>query len=513
MRLIIKLWVSVICLIACSISVCYASNVKDIDSNSFYYYKGEKVPLKAIENANNTADVNISNSDEYPLYITIKNGKISRRYTNQEVNNISAVQRIGLMEQSKFYKIRQYLSEKNDTIEITPIIYVKIADYDVAKTCIEKVCEMYDLSVCGQINEMPEWYILQVNNPDQDPLEISNKICESGMFLSVSSDFLNMIKLNASYDEYTDNQWAICNDYKTDINATEAWNIATGKGVKIAIYDQPLEYMGKYHKDFADNISSLHYTVKDYDTQKTYMHGINCAGIAAAVRNNGIGISGVAPDAEIVPITLVHDRATDSLNVNDYVDGFIWAKNNVDVISCSFSFTCVSETVDDAIYQAYKKGRNGKGCVIVIASGNDNNVYVDYPSNLGYHVLSVGGYAIESSKNFIYNHGIGLDVVAPAYHILTTEVGDSYRYMDGTSASTPQAAAVAALMLEVNPDLTAIQVLDIIKGRTVEKCAAKYDTKPFLHTIKQSSNVKLDAAGCVKRALDWKLYSDYYKNN
>jgi subtilisin family serine protease len=133
-----------------------------------------------------------------------------------------------------------------------------------------------------------------------------------------------------------------------------------------------------------------------------------------------------------------------------------------------------------AFERARTKGRGGLGCVLVAAVGNDQGP-VNFPARLPL-VLGVGASnpwdeiktltSRDGESWWGSNHGPGLDLLAPGVRIPTTDLHGRRGYgaadfvtdFNGTSAATPHVAAAAALLLAVNPRLTAARIRDIIIG-------------------------------------------------
>lgn len=216
-------------------------------------------------------------------------------------------------------------------------------------------------------------------------------------------------------------------------------------------------------------------------------HGTHVAGIIGAVRNNNLGIDGVANFVSIMPIRAVpdgdeHDK--DIANAIRYaVDNGAW------VINMSFgkSFSPEKAWVDEAVKYA-----SDKGVLLVHAAGNDaKNIDVEdnFPSrNFNYDTLktftnwiNVGASgAIESEIAAPFsNYGKReVDVFAPGVSIYSTlPGGNAYGGMDGTSMASPVVAGVAALILSYYPELTPEQVISIIKTSSV-KITEKVTIKP-----------------------------------
>lgn len=286
------------------------------------------------------------------------------------------------------------------------------------------------------------------------------------------------------------NQWGI-----DQIQAPEAWDTETGKGdVVIAILDTGVDYD---HEDLAGNMwtDSNGYYGYDFVNGDDYpdddfndSHGTHCAGIAAAVTNNGIGIAGVSWKSKIMAVKMLNELGEGS--VDGEVEGIHYAADNgAEIISMSFGTSgyppTPSDSERDAINYAYEKG-----CVLVAASGNDNEPYVAYPAAYE-NVIAVG--ATNSSDERCHpgdwpadlssgsNYGTELDVLAPGVTILSTvrmgtgTVDLNYDNMDGTSMATPFVSGLAALILSHLPGLAPSDVRRIIERTAVDVGSTGWD--------------------------------------
>ena len=218
----------------------------------------------------------------------------------------------------------------------------------------------------------------------------------------------------------------------------------------------------------------------------TFTHGTPCASVALAV-SNGRGIVGAAPNAMFMPVsgTSFSNRATEQMF--DYC-----IENGADIISCSWGTTdpnfSLGSIKSEAISRAATKGRNGKGCIILFATGNDDldfvNFYAAHPD-----VIAVGASTSQDDYASYSNRGREVSVVAPSngdWPILAARAswdegiswetgvykfyrdgndrGPLYKHFGGTSSSTPLVAGVCALILSANPGLTAREVKDILQS-------------------------------------------------
>src|SRR5207248_8596592 len=116
------------------------------------------------------------------------------------------------------------------------------------------------------------------------------------------------------------------------VGADKAWATGTGKGVTIAIVDTGVDLT---HPDLAAHIvPGQNFIEPGRPPQDDFGHGTHVAGIAAAVANNGIGVAGVAPGANIMPVRVLHkerqpDGSYEGTGTSADVDaGIHWAADH-----------------------------------------------------------------------------------------------------------------------------------------------------------------------------------------
>ncbi len=199
-------------------------------------------------------------------------------------------------------------------------------------------------------------------------------------------------------------------------------------------------------------------------------HGTHVGGIVAAVRNNGVGIDGIADGVRIMPVRAVpngDERDKDVANAIRYA-----ADNGADVINMSFgkSYSPHKDVVDAAVQYA-----DSLGVLMVHAAGNDGE-NVDSTDNYPTRRYRDGGSAdlwIEVGASSwkekpdlaapFSNYGEEtVDVFAPGHAIYSTVPDDEYERNDGTSMAAPMVSGVAALIMAYYPELTAAQVRELI---------------------------------------------------
>lgn len=303
--------------------------------------------------------------------------------------------------------------------------------------------------------------------------DAANAIYETGKFAASVADFVSNDKL-ISYDPNVTHQWGLYNPIYEgmDISISPAWNYSTGRGIKIGISDDGIELT---HSDLAANIYPLSYDTESGTSPSRVFdpHGTHCAGIAAAVRNNGIQVAGVAPDAKLMSVSNSL-RGVTKLEEN-LANGINWAwQNGADIISCSW-WCAKNDILENAINQALARGREGKGCIFVKSAGNTGGA-ISYPGDYRKEVLAIANMRIDGTLSGSSAFGDNLFVTAPGSNILSTIPGNSTSYMSGTSMAAPHVAGLAALILERNLKLTAAQVREIIAKNTKKVGNYTYNT-------------------------------------
>ena len=402
---------------------------------------------------------------------------------------------------------REYCHNTNPDCESCPLKieckYYLNSSKDKSEDDVDKLNKMAVLYGCDVIHNnyfMPLWFMLSCPvDGVYNSLELANIFYESALFACSEPDFLIQDMLSG---EFLNDQWGLRNKGQyggvvgVDVKAVDAWSIASGKGIVVAVVDHGIELN---HPDLKNNIHPLSYDTETCTSPSIIRgnHGTACAGIIGA-ENNGHGVVGVAPNCQLMSIS--NRLVASSSSIMALSDGINWAvQNGADVISNSWRCT-PSQLIDDAIENALNKGRGRKGCVVVFASGNSNEA-VCYPANSSAKVLAVGAvtpcgerkspYSCDG-ENWGSNYGSDLSVVAPGVLVPTTDrrgvdgynpnepihrgskrSNDYGRYdytvwFNGTSAACPHVAGVAALVLSVRPELTAQQVKQIIE-RTARK--------------------------------------------
>ena len=285
------------------------------------------------------------------------------------------------------------------------------------------------------------------------------------MFASAVPDFLSDDDASCTNDPDFSQLWGLSNSANPniDINACDAWSISEGAGIKVAVLDSGIELT---HIDLQANILPVSYDAETNSSpSRIYSdHGTHCAGIIAAVKNNNLQVVGIAPQCKLMSVSTNLPNSTENSRMRR-ANGINWAwQNGADVINNSWSSSVRYDVIDDAIENALSFGRNGKGTVIVFATGNNAASTVNYPADCNPDILAVGAISSNGARASFSNYGTALDIVAPGQNILSTVLSNTTANNSGTSMACPYVAGVAALVLSVKPELSGQQVRDIIES-------------------------------------------------
>ncbi len=307
-------------------------------------------------------------------------------------------------------------------------------------------------------------------------------------------------------DYFYRNQW-----YFSRIEAEKAWEkINTSPDIVIAVIDSGVEVS---HPDLKENIWTNNDEIPgnniDDDrngfvddavgwdfinnepnpapqfssgwTESGVSHGTMIAGIISARGNNYQGVAGITWQSKIMSLKILNDRGEG--RINDVVRAVDYAvKNGADIINLSFTGFGYSESLKEALERAYKKG-----VIVVAAAGNEQSggsgVNTDkkpiYPAcykgqNGEDLVLGVAATDALDQKTDFSGFGVKcVDLTAPGISFFSSipkggNQKDKNKEYDGYWSGTSMASAVVsgtiALVLQVNPDLSSRQVVDIVLG-------------------------------------------------
>lgn len=443
----------------------------------YYWYHGEKIYISSIKNVyyissedstnihsilSRNNDINIKDEVQNGTY-TINN--ISYYWSIIEISDNSVVSSISELRSdicnNEIFIAPVFGNKNSQYIATSEFFYVKTKEDD--KQSLLDFAQKQSTEIIKEVEYMPNWYIMKAPITSNGLL-MSNIFYESGKFVDVDPAFMFNFKPNEQPSEPNiDQQWSI-----GKMNLCDAWNITKGTpNTIVAVLDQGVD---ETHKEFANNYSPNSYDLITQSKPSVVRgsHGTHVGGIIAANHNN-IQIAGIAPNSTIMSIS--HSLQISQTVSSDLASGIGYAvTHGADIINNSWGDQggiyfpeLHSSILEDAITTAMTSGRNGKGVVVIFASGNANIPTADYPANFSQDILVVGSIDRANNRSVFSSYGSCVDVVAPGTDILSTLPNNGIGTMSGTSMAAPHIAGVAALILSVNPTLTRKDVVDIIE--------------------------------------------------
>jgi subtilisin family serine protease len=285
--------------------------------------------------------------------------------------------------------------------------------------------------------------------------------------------------VSAAPDPLLPDQWAF--GASDPIGARQAWSTSRGAGVVVAVIDSGVQID---HPDlagavwtnraelangidddangFVDDLHGANMLDGSGDVTDRDGHGTHIAGIIAARSANGIGVSGIAPQAQLMPIKVVRPD-TGLVSTSALARGIRYAvTQGARIISVSTNGDASSPEVADAVAFAEQQG-----ATIVASAGNngrDTDAQPSYPASLPSPALlsvtaATPGGALLNGTNY---GAASVDLAAPGETIMSTLPGSTYGMESGTSMATPFVAGALALLAAAHPDLSQAQLREAL---------------------------------------------------
>jgi subtilisin family serine protease len=575
-------------------------------NDSLYYYRGKTKVSFEVKNHLLAAAIQSDLSDKqrnkllkFCFSLSLKSEKVGRQITQ---NNVLVFRYPHGANQHGKEAILKRLTKHPLVNHVGPIVHLGKQSVSfmtnelvikfknpVVRSKLEKNAKKSGLKVLRMLPYAPSTYLLRSKKPaTYGFLDIINQLAQKD-----SVEFAEPNLVSTVVNHFTPNDYLFENQpHHQVINTEQAWDFTTGDGdIVIAVVDNGIavdidnenvtEDDGDIeiaHPDFKDlpdvdwkklhkpfNFRGMNRDTTPSSDDYIYDHGAKCCGIATANANNNEGIAGVAPNCRLMPI-----RNFGNGSDVEYADMYAWIaglepftpederhenfpqciERGADVISNSFGIPQpeISGVMRYTLDFITDHGRDGRGCVMIFAVGNDNcDFSVLHGSDEGgcqwaayERTIAVASSTISppdpvEKKASSSNFGSALDVCAPgggppftmagreeeAQTISTANVGygdtpgmdgaetDDYIGFGETSCACAQVAGIAALILSVNPDLSWEQVRQIICDTAVKIDVE--NTDPIGHWVDTDGDGVVDfsqwygygrvnAAGAVSRA-------------
>ena len=328
--------------------------------------------------------------------------------------------------------------------------------------------------------------------PGKDVVASASKIGELPGVVYAEPDYRINSALLPNDPQFTD-LWGLDNHGQTggtsgvDINAPEAWELSVGSGSAIvAVIDTGIDYT---HPDlaanlwtnvgeasglpgidddgngFVDDIHGFDFANNDGDPMDDHGHGTHVAGTIGAVGDNGVGVTGINWNVQIMALKFLN--AQGSGQISDAVEAIGYAvAQGANISNNSWGF---NGGFSQALYDAIADARDADHVFLAAAGngnlfgiGQDNDTRPLYPASFDLdNIIAVAATDDHDQLATFSNFGVtSVDLAAPGVGILSTTPGNTYSTYSGTSMATPHVAGVVALLRDLHPDLDFESVID-----------------------------------------------------
>ncbi|WP_305046181.1 S8 family serine peptidase [Geoalkalibacter sp.] len=312
-----------------------------------------------------------------------------------------------------------------------------------------------------EIEEIAGIAVKRIRVPEHAQEKVRAALARNPNFEFVEPNFLAQGELVPNDPSYG-SQWHL-----PRIEAPAGWELSIGSTqVPIAIIDSGVD---PTHPDLAAKLLPGYSWVSgSTDTSDVLGHGTSVAGAAAAIGNNGRGIAGVSWGSPIMPLVVLN--SSNSASYSNIASAIVYAVDRgVKVINVSIAGSSSSSTLQYAIDYAWNRG-----ALVFCSAANYNTSTPYYPAALP-RAIAVAATDASDNKASYSNFGSWISFTAPGSSIYTTLRGGGYGNKSGTSFSSPIAAGLGALIWSVNPQLSHVEVLDIIQQSADDLGAAGFD--------------------------------------
>ncbi len=265
-----------------------------------------------------------------------------------------------------------------------------------------------------------------------------------------------------------------------NVHSYEAWDICkgdtsivigisdTGTGlthpdlegnIKVNYEDIP-DGIDNDNDGYVDNYKGWNFAYDNYNAQiphncNSNEHGAYVSGIAAAVTNNGIGVSGAGYKCKFVPLRIMNDEGS---LVNVYQSIVYAANHRFDVVNCSWGSTSYQQMGQDVVNYA----TINYDVLVVAAAGNEGVEGKFYPASFE-NVISVAATDINDAKWNKSSYSTTVDVSAPGTMFVSTSENGYVTMWGGTSFASPIVAGSAGILRSYYSDYNAMQIGEIIR--------------------------------------------------
>ena len=380
-------------------------------------------------------------------------------------------------------------------------------------------------------NALKNWQVVTLT-PGSSLLETIETLKSSPNVAQVLPDL--KVQIHGMPNDLTDTLWGLNNDGQNDglvdadIDAVEAWDIEnSAENVIVAVIDSGVDYQHPELKNnmwrnpgeipnnnidddnngFVDDVHGWDFANNDSDPMDDHSHGTHVAGTIGAEGNNNQGIVGVTWRTQIMALKFLN--ADSNGYTSDAINAILYAVDQGARISNnswgSFGRTYALEVFNQPLREAIALAQEADH-LFVASAGNSgyftDDKYSAHPAGMTLpNILSVAATDRKDQLADFSNFGpIETDLAAPGVEIFSTLPNNEYAAYDGTSMASPHVSGVAALLLSLQPDLSALELKTLLM-QTVDGIAALQN--------QVASNGRLNAASALSRLTEGPLCQDF----
>jgi major intracellular serine protease len=242
------------------------------------------------------------------------------------------------------------------------------------------------------------------------------------------------------------------------VRADRAHAWVTGRGVRVAVVDTGVD---TNHPDLRDRVvKTINFVEGGEKTFTADHHGTAVAGVIGARADNGMGIYGIAPDADLLAVKACWHRRPGTSEA--WCSSWTLAKaidfaivERVRVLNLS-----LSGPPDPLLRRLIVKAVEEQRITVVAAVMESGDPALSFPSSLSTVIAVVASDAQGNVRAHVGKRPPLL--AAPGIEVLTTVPNGAYDFLSGSSFATAHVSGIVALLLERNSQLSPREVRDLL---------------------------------------------------
>ncbi|MBR3383542.1 MAG: S8 family serine peptidase [Clostridia bacterium] len=327
-------------------------------------------------------------------------------------------------------------------------------EFALCRIIVKAAGELHDETAAAEAGGYNDWHVFQYRTPEEaeaamkrfelmDEVEWAEPDEIMYAFATPGSNSFKSWGFGASHiNMYEYNQW-LYGEYGS--------NLANLPEIVVAVIDTGAD---SDHPFLVDRlVPGWNFVDNTNNPEDGHSHGTHVCGTV---------VDGTFSNVKIMPIKVLSDSGSGStLNVGLGME--YGSLHGAKVENMSLGGGCdggeehhfMAEIVDEAF---------DRGTTIVVAAGNESQDAANVcPANIR-RLCTVASIGQSHSLSYFSNFGELVDVAAPGESISSSVPGGGYDTKDGTSMASPHVAAVAAQIRSAHPEMSADEVITVIKA-------------------------------------------------